>query len=539
MVRVALPHRPPTEALSGAAVTAGPGGGAAPGGATAPADVLLILGAIGSVQVSAAVATGIFDEVGPLGATALRATVAGLVLVAVVRPRLRGLDRATLAAVVPYGLALGVMNLAFYLGIDRVPLGTAVAIEFLGPLGVGAWFARRHRDRAWVVVAALGVLALTRPWSEDGADLVGVAWLLLAAACWAAYIPLGARAGRGLPGLQPVALAMVVGALVALPAAGIDGFHGGLSAHVLLIGLVAGVAGSVVPYSLELLALRRVAPGVFGVLMALEPGVAALTGFALLGQDLGVLPALGLALVVAAGVGITRAPGGEAAHGAVPPPARAPPVRPRATPSPPREPGPLPAPVAPGRPDRDTPGVPANLPNALTVLRILLVPVMVVALAQETGTGDLVAAFVFWLASITDWFDGWLARRSNLITNFGKLADPIADKLLVIAALVMLVGVDRVAAWVAVVVIGRELAVTLTRAIAAQQGEVIAAAWLGKVKTSFQILVILLLILIPDSHAWLDLLVYAMVAITLWSGVDYFLGLRRTMAAGRVPADRA
>ncbi|MEV4422039.1 CDP-diacylglycerol--glycerol-3-phosphate 3-phosphatidyltransferase [Patulibacter sp. NPDC049589] len=177
-----------------------------------------------------------------------------------------------------------------------------------------------------------------------------------------------------------------------------------------------------------------------------------------------------------------------------------------------------------------------NLPNALTVLRILLVPVMVLALAQETGTGDVIAAFVFWLASVTDWLDGWLARRSDLITNFGKLADPIADKLLVIAALVMLVGVDRVAAWVAVVIIGRELAVTLTRAVAAQHGEVIAAAWLGKVKTSFQILVILLLILISGGHAWLDVLVYAMVGITIWSGVDYFLGLRRTMAAGRHPA---
>jgi CDP-diacylglycerol--glycerol-3-phosphate 3-phosphatidyltransferase len=183
--------------------------------------------------------------------------------------------------------------------------------------------------------------------------------------------------------------------------------------------------------------------------------------------------------------------------------------------------------------------VPVNLPNALTVLRILLVPVMVVALAQETETGDVVAAFIFWLASVTDFVDGWLARRSNLITNFGKLADPIADKLLVIAALVMLVGVDRVAAWVAVVVIGRELAVTLTRAVAAQQGEVIAAAWLGKVKTSIQIVVILLLILISSSHAWLDVLVYAMVAITLWSGWDYFAGLRRTMLAGRPPADSA
>lgn len=185
------------------------------------------------------------------------------------------------------------------------------------------------------------------------------------------------------------------------------------------------------------------------------------------------------------------------------------------------------------------PLVPVNLPNALTVLRILLVPVMVVALAQETGTGDVIAAFIFWLASVTDFVDGYLARRSNLITNFGKLADPIADKLLVIAALVMLVGVDRVAPWVAVVVIGRELVVTLTRAVAAQQGEVIAAAWLGKVKTSIQIVVILLLILISESHLWLDLLVYAMVAITLWSGWDYFAGLRRTAAAGRVPADRA
>lgn len=180
--------------------------------------------------------------------------------------------------------------------------------------------------------------------------------------------------------------------------------------------------------------------------------------------------------------------------------------------------------------------MPVNLPNALTVLRILLVPVMVVALAQETDTGDVVAALVFWLASVTDWFDGWLARRSNLITNFGKLADPIADKLLVAAALVMLVGVDRVAVWVAVVVIGRELVVTLTRAVAAQHGDIIAAAWLGKVKTSFQIVVILLLILVSGSHAWLDALVYAMVAITLWSGLDYFLGLRRTMASGRQPA---
>ena len=262
----------------------------------------MILGGIGSVQISAAVVTGIFDDVGPLGATALRTVLAALVLLVVVRPRVRGLDRAAARAVLAYGLALGVMNTAFYLGIDRVHLGTAVAIEFLGPLGVGAWFARRPRDRVWVLVAALGVLALTRPWSAERADPIGVAWLLLAASCWAAYIPLGARAARGLPGLQPVALAMLVAALVPLvpgiAAAGGDLLH----PHVVAIAAVAAVAGSVVPYSLEQLALRRVDPGVFGVLMALEPGVAALAGLVVLGQGLGALGLVGLALVVVAGV---------------------------------------------------------------------------------------------------------------------------------------------------------------------------------------------------------------------------------------------
>ncbi|WP_022928151.1 CDP-diacylglycerol--glycerol-3-phosphate 3-phosphatidyltransferase [Patulibacter americanus] len=172
---------------------------------------------------------------------------------------------------------------------------------------------------------------------------------------------------------------------------------------------------------------------------------------------------------------------------------------------------------------------PVNLPNVLTVGRILLVPVMVLALTRETTTGDVVAAFLFWLASVTDFVDGWLARRAEQITNFGKLMDPIADKLLVASALITLVALDRLAAWVAVIIIGRELAVTITRAFAAQQGEVIAAAWLGKVKTAFQLLVILLLILIDPTPTWLDVAVWAMVAITLWSGLDYFLGLRRTM----------
>lgn len=178
---------------------------------------------------------------------------------------------------------------------------------------------------------------------------------------------------------------------------------------------------------------------------------------------------------------------------------------------------------------------PVNVPNVLTVGRILLVPLFVAALLQRTDGWDVVAAAIFVVAGVTDFVDGWLARRSEQISSFGKLADPLADKLLVGGALIVLVHLDRLALWVAVVVIGRELVVQLARTFAAQQGEVIAAAWLGKWKAAIQMLVILLLILIVPSPAWLDVLVYGMVAITLWSGVDYFLGMRRAMAPPRVP----
>jgi CDP-diacylglycerol---glycerol-3-phosphate 3-phosphatidyltransferase len=170
-----------------------------------------------------------------------------------------------------------------------------------------------------------------------------------------------------------------------------------------------------------------------------------------------------------------------------------------------------------------------NLPNVLTVLRILVVPVIVWALLQETREGDLVAAFVFAAASITDYVDGWLARRRGIVTNFGKLMDPIADKLLVIAALVPLVALDRLEAWVAAVIIARELVVTMSRMAASKEGVVIAAKRWGKVKTTTQVVTIFLVIAVEGSPAWLDVLVYVMVAVTIVSGVDYFLGLRRQM----------
>ena len=171
-----------------------------------------------------------------------------------------------------------------------------------------------------------------------------------------------------------------------------------------------------------------------------------------------------------------------------------------------------------------------NLPNVLTVIRILLVPVLVVALLDETANGDLLAAIVFALASVTDAMDGYLARRSNSITTFGKLMDPIADKLLIIAALVALVSLDRLAAWVAMVIIARELTVTVTRMQATQHGVVIASNWWGKAKTIVQVAAIFFLIAVGEpSPAWVDGLVYGMVAITIVSGVDYFFGLRRVL----------
>jgi CDP-diacylglycerol---glycerol-3-phosphate 3-phosphatidyltransferase len=172
---------------------------------------------------------------------------------------------------------------------------------------------------------------------------------------------------------------------------------------------------------------------------------------------------------------------------------------------------------------------PVNAPNVLTLARILLVPVLVVALLDQTDHGDLLAAIAFALASLTDAIDGYLARSRNAITTFGKLMDPVADKLLIVAALFSLVSLHRLAPWVAMVIVAREFAVTMTRMAAAPTGLVIASNWWGKAKTIVQVATIFLLIAFDSSPLWLDLLTYGMVAITVVSGVDYFFGLRRLM----------
>jgi CDP-diacylglycerol---glycerol-3-phosphate 3-phosphatidyltransferase len=170
---------------------------------------------------------------------------------------------------------------------------------------------------------------------------------------------------------------------------------------------------------------------------------------------------------------------------------------------------------------------PLNLPNFLTLLRMLAVPVVVVALLGETPNGDALAAGVFALAALTDGLDGYFARARDSVTTFGKLMDPLADKLLITAALLSLVSLHRLAPWIAMVIIAREIAVTGLRAIAAERGLVIAASRLGKLKTVLQIAAVIALIAADPSPFWVDILVYVALAVTILSGADYFFGLRR------------
>ena len=177
---------------------------------------------------------------------------------------------------------------------------------------------------------------------------------------------------------------------------------------------------------------------------------------------------------------------------------------------------------------------PLNVPNVLTVLRILLVPVLVVALTTNTPNGDTIAAIVFALAAITDGLDGYIARSRKAITTFGKVMDPIADKMLITAALIALVSLDRLDAWVAMVIIAREFAVSSLRVAAAQQGAIISASILGKIKTVTQVVAVMALIAANDPHAtWVDVLVGVMVVTTVASGVDYFLNVRREIEEAR------
>lgn len=274
-------------------------------------SVLLVLGSCTSLQIGAALAVHLFALGGSTGTTFLRLGLAALVLLLVVRPRVRRWTAVQWKASIALGLALAGMNLSFYTALTRVDLGTAVTIEFLGPLTLAAVTSRRARDLVWVALAlaGVGVLGVAGESHSGGLDLVGVGFALLAGAFWAAYIRTGARLGQVVPGHGGLAVATVV-ATLALAPVGVPGAVQAVTApNGWWLALGTAVMASVVPYSLELAALRRMPQRTFGVLLSLEPVIASLAGWALLGQAVTAAGAVGIVLVVAASAGATWSAG--------------------------------------------------------------------------------------------------------------------------------------------------------------------------------------------------------------------------------------
>ncbi|WP_312870334.1 EamA family transporter [Gordonia asplenii] len=270
-----------------------------------PSSVLLILGSCTSLQFGAALAAQLFDDLGSWGVTVLRLGLAAVALVAVTRPSIRRWTRRQWLGVALFGLAMAGMNGFFYAAIARIPLGTAVAIEFLGPLVLAAVLSRKRADIVCVALAAAGMalLGVESLVGDDPLDPVGVCFVLLAAASWAGYIVTSARVGQRVPGAGGLAMAMVVGTLAVLPM-GLPGAVVGLTdPHLLGLAALTALLASIIPYSLEFAALRRMPRHVFGVLMSLEPVVAALAGWLILDQRLGLWRSVAICLVVAASVG--------------------------------------------------------------------------------------------------------------------------------------------------------------------------------------------------------------------------------------------
>jgi inner membrane transporter RhtA len=256
------------------------------------------------VQLGLAVSVGLFDQVGPEGAAWLRLAWAGVIVLVLVRPRRSDLTRRGVLAGVALGVVTAGVTMLFMAAVARLPLGTASALEFLGPLGVAV--ARSHGGRLllWPLLAAVGVLLLTEPWQGE-VDVVGVAFALGAASCWAAYILLTQAVGDELTGLHGLAVSLPVAGVVATLVAG-PATWPSMSWHLVVVGLGLAVRLPVVPFSLEMLALRRLTTSAFGTLMSLEPAFALVIGLLVLHQVPGLWPVLGVAFVVAAGIGAER-----------------------------------------------------------------------------------------------------------------------------------------------------------------------------------------------------------------------------------------
>ncbi|MEV7726558.1 EamA family transporter [Streptomyces sp. NPDC087917] len=296
---------PATTAAAGAPATtqAGPDATPARGG-----PVALVVAAGISVQFGAAIAVMIMPRVGAAGVVSLRLAAAALVLLAVCRPKLRGYGRADWGTVVAFGVALAGMNGLFYQAIDRIPLGPAVTLEVLGPLALSVIVSRRLVNLLWAALALAGVVLLSTHGGGGfgGLDPLGAAYALGAGAMWAAYIVFSARTGRRFPQADGLALAMALAAVLSLPLGIWEAGTDLLRPSTLALGLGVAALSSVLPYTLELLALRRMPAPTFAILMSLEPAIAATAGFLLLNQAMSPLDALAIALVITASMGAVR-----------------------------------------------------------------------------------------------------------------------------------------------------------------------------------------------------------------------------------------
>ncbi|MFI6950795.1 EamA family transporter [Streptomyces sp. NPDC050422] len=289
-----------------AAALGEPGGPARAGGRRAAlAPIALVVAGGLSVQFGSAVAVLLMPKAGALGVVTLRLAAAALVLLVVCRPKLRGHSRADWGTVVAFGVAMGGMNTLFYQAADRIPLGAAVTLEVLGPLALSVFASRRVVNVVWAGLALGGVLLLSGG-GFDRLDPVGAAYALAAGAMWAAYIVFSARTGRRFPQADGLALAMVVAAVLSLPLGIMESGTKLLVPSTIGLGAAVALLSSVLPYTLELMALRRLPAPTFAILMSLEPAIAATAGFLILDQALSTTDALAIALVIGASMGAVR-----------------------------------------------------------------------------------------------------------------------------------------------------------------------------------------------------------------------------------------
>jgi inner membrane transporter RhtA len=275
-----------------------------------PPPALIVAGIV-SLQLGSALAKSLFAELPVATVVGLRVTTAAVLLCALWRPDPRRLNRGDVLVVAGFGVTAALMSLAFYGAIARLPLGVAVTIEFLGPLGVAIASSRRWRDLLWVALAGSGVVLLSRDGLHGGGlDVVGIVFALLAAAGWATYILLTRVNGSRFADGSGLAMSMVVASVVVLPF-GLHGAAGQLNPGLLALGAGVGLLSTVIPFSLELEALRRIPPGLFGLLMSIEPAIAALSGWVVLGEGLDLASWAAIGCVAAACAGATR---GQPAH---------------------------------------------------------------------------------------------------------------------------------------------------------------------------------------------------------------------------------